>query len=88
MNNLRTRRNLYLFFIMAFVISWGLWTAPVLHSNGVVVPNIFLLLGQFALFGPLIAGFIFVRIEDGGGAAKSLFTHAWDWKFKKSLVFQ
>ena len=83
MKNLQTRSNLFPFFIIAFVISWGLWTAPVLNSNGVTMPNILLLFGQFALFGPLIAGFIFERREKGKGAVKGLLKRAWDWKFKK-----
>lgn len=77
------KRNILTYFALSFLISWALWLSPVIKGQGIAVPDILLLLGQFALLGPAIAGFILVFSEQGKAGGKALLKSAWNWKFKK-----
>ncbi len=81
--NRHLNKHIVTFFVFAFLISWILWLFPLLNSNGVTMPSILMLLGQFAIFGPLIAACILLAAWGGGQEVKALFKNAWNWRFKK-----
>ncbi len=51
------------FFIYVFVLSWGLWSFTVYHTQVGEVPGFLLLLGMFASLVPSIVGVIFIVKE-------------------------
>ncbi|TXT61672.1 MAG: conserved membrane protein of unknown function [Promethearchaeota archaeon] len=61
----RIRKNLLLFFCIAFIWSWGLWLPKVLLNFGIECLDIWLYLSDFAVFGPLIAAIIVTYIRLG-----------------------
>jgi len=82
MNSLKKHR-LWLFFVLAYFISWLLWTASVLNTYGKNIPDILLLISNFALLGPMIAALILKRTYEGKGSGFKLIKSSWNWKFNK-----
>ncbi len=77
-------RNLSIFFILTFLISWLLWLPSFIDNiSDNSVSNFLLLLGQFAPFGPLIAAIIVLGITEKKSSIRNLFKAAWNWKFNK-----
>ena len=68
---------LYIFFLLAFLISWLLWLPSLLNSNGTPMPGFLLLLGNMALLGPGIAAIIVLAVSRGREGLKALFKSAW-----------
>ncbi|MCX8174381.1 MAG: CPBP family intramembrane metalloprotease [Thermoplasmata archaeon] len=67
------RKNLVLFFVLAFAISWVFWIIEILWKKS-------LFLGPF---GPTIAAFVLTYINEGAEGAKKLLKRGIDLKFKK-----
>ncbi len=83
MENKTFSKQLFMYFVLAFVISWILWLPSVLNSNGIPVPDIFLLISQFALLGPALAAIIVLAFSKGKAGVAALLKNAWNWRFKK-----
>ncbi|MEM1513436.1 MAG: type II CAAX endopeptidase family protein [Candidatus Thermoplasmatota archaeon] len=66
------KRNLLLFFLVAFAWSWLLW-----------LPEFFGFRLYLAPFGPTISAFILTYANDGLNGVKELFKRGIDFKFKK-----
>ena len=73
MNFEEEKKNVLLFFILTFVISWILWLPSVLVSSGLIPAGPIQILGQFAIFGPFIAAFALTFANTGKDGAKQLF---------------
>ena len=76
-------KNLTLFFILAFSMSWVLWLPTVLISQDVQIPGFLQIPGQFATWMPGLAAIIVLAKSNGRQGVKSLFKSAWNWKFNK-----
>ena len=81
------KKNLLLFFILTFVISWLLWLPSVLVSSGLIPAGPIQIFGQFAIFGPFIAAFALTFANTGKDGAKQLFFSGWNIKFNKKWIF-
>ena len=80
------KRNLMLFFIISFVISWLLWIPSVLVSLGVIPSGPIQILGNFAIFGPFISAFLLSKLKAQKGEVKRLFLSGWNFKFGKKWI--
>ena len=80
------KKNLLLFFISSYIISWLLWFPSVLVSLGVIPGNPIQILGNFAIFGPFIAAFALTYINKREGEVKRLFLSGWNIKFNKKWI--
>ena len=80
------KRNLILFFIISFVISWLLWIPSVLVSLGIIPSGPIQILGNFAVFGPFIAAFLLSILKGPKGEGKRLFLSGWNVKFGKKWI--
>jgi membrane protease YdiL (CAAX protease family) len=80
------KKNLLLFFISSYIISWLLWIPSVLVSLGVIPGNPIQILGNFAIFGPFIAAFALTYINKREGEVKRLFLSGWNIKFNKKWI--
>lgn len=74
-----------LFVLITFAWSWLFWLPGVLNTAGWVelpgaLPSI---LGNLALFGPAIAGFILSFRRGGRTGARALWKRGWDWRFEQ-----
>ncbi len=74
--------SLIIYFVLAYIISWALWSSSVVNTQVKKVPDILLLFSQFALLGPAIAAFILRAKEDGKAGINQLFRSSWNWNFK------
>jgi hypothetical protein len=82
-----TPRNLIIFFILAFAISWLLWLPQVLDSSGLVqLPEFVGLLGMFAPFGPFVAAFWLTGRQSGREGIKQLLKRGWSLDFDKKWL--
>lgn len=86
MNFNEEKKNLLLFFIISFMISWLLWMPSILVSVGIISPGPIQILGNFAIFGPFIAAFVLSSIKAEKGEVKRLFLSGWNFKFKKIWI--
>jgi membrane protease YdiL (CAAX protease family) len=82
-------RNLWLYFLIAFVFSWIFWIPQALISSSLLlVPSIFVdfLFGPFnpAAFGPLVSSFSLTYLNEGKEGIKNLLKRGVDYKFKKT----
>lgn len=80
-------KELALFFIIAYVFSWALWSPAVALANGAVLPAP---LAEFAYspynpaaFGPSLAAFLLTLLRQGGRGAIELLKRGLDFSFKK-----
>jgi len=80
------KKNLLVFFIVSFLISWLLWLPSVLVSAGLIAPGPIQILGNLAIFGPFIAAFLLSSIKGEKGEVKRLFLSGWNFKFKKIWI--
>ena len=80
------KRNLILFFIISFVISWLLWMPSVLVSLGIIASGPIQILGNFAVFGPFISAFLLSKLNSQKGEVKRLFLSGWNFKFGKKWI--
>ncbi|MFW9901488.1 MAG: type II CAAX prenyl endopeptidase Rce1 family protein [Candidatus Thorarchaeota archaeon] len=80
------KKNLLLFFISSYIISWLLWLPSVLVSLGMIPGNPIQILGNFAIFGPFIAAFFLTYINKREGEIKRLFLSGWNIKFNKKWI--
>jgi len=81
-------RNLFLYFVIAFVFSWLFWIPQALVSTGLLsVPSIFadFLFSPFnpAAFGPLVAAFFLTHLNEGRSGVKNLLKRGMDHRFRK-----
>lgn len=81
-------RNLWLYFLIAFIFSWLFWIPQALISTGLLsAPSIFtnFLFSPFnpAAFGPLVSAFALTYINEGKEGIKHLLKRGVDYKFKK-----
>jgi membrane protease YdiL (CAAX protease family) len=81
------KKNLLLFFIISFLISWLLWIPSIIVSAGLIAPGPIQILGNLAIFGPFIAAFLLSSIKGEKGEGKRLFLSGWNFKFKKIWIF-
>jgi membrane protease YdiL (CAAX protease family) len=81
-------RNVALFFVIAYGISWLLWLPQLLLSNGILqLPGMVGILDMFAPFGPFIAAFWLIGRTDGLEGAKGIWKQGWRLNFKKVWLF-
>jgi uncharacterized protein len=80
------KKNLWIFFILSFAISWLLWIPSILVSSGIIEPGSIQILGNFAIFGPFIAAFILSYFKAEKGEVKRLFLSGWNFKFHKKWI--
>ncbi len=76
-------RSIIVYFCLAFGISWLLWIPSVLQTAGVAMPDILLLISQFALLGPMIASLILLGLTEGKTGIRRLFISAVRFRFNK-----
>jgi len=81
-------RNLFLYFVIAFVFSWLFWIPQTLVSTGLLsIPSIFadFLCSPFnpAAFGPLVSAFFLTYLNEGRSGVKNLLKRGVDHKFRK-----
>jgi membrane protease YdiL (CAAX protease family) len=81
-------RNLWLYFLIAFVFSWIFWIPQALVSTSLLLaPSIFVdfLFSPFnpAAFGPLVSAFSLTYLNEGKEGMKNLLKRGVDYKFKK-----
>ncbi len=74
--------NLIIYFVIAYIISWALWSFSIADTQGFNVPNILLLFSQFALLGPAISAAIMSAKEKGSKGVGMLLKSSWNWNFK------
>ena len=86
MNFEEEKKNVLLFFILTFVISWILWLPSVLVSFGIIPPGPIQIAGNFAVFGPFVAAFALTFKNSGKEGAKTLFLSGWNIKFSKKWI--
>ena len=86
MNFKEEKRNLIIFFIFSFLVSWLLWTPSVLVSLGVIATGPIQILGNFAVFGPFFSAFLLSKIKGQKGEVKRLFLSGWNIKFGKKWI--
>ena len=80
------KKNLFLFFILSFIISWLLWFPSILVSIGFLSSGPIEILGNFAVFGSFIAAFVLTYIKGEEGEVKRLFLSGWNIKFDKKWI--
>jgi membrane protease YdiL (CAAX protease family) len=80
------KKNLIIFFVFSYLISWLLWLPSVLTSGGIIPSGPIQILGNFAIFGPFIAAFLLAFIKEGKKEARRLFISGWNYKFKKKWI--
>jgi membrane protease YdiL (CAAX protease family) len=75
-------RDLVVFFILAFGLSWLLWLLPLLKANGwAQLPEIVGLPGMFAPFGPSIAALWLTGRQSGREGIRTLLRRGWSLDF-------
>jgi len=79
----RLSKNLILYFLITFIWTWGLWLPKIFLNFGFQVPEIFLYLSDFAIFGPLIAAVIVTYLKLGLNQLKLLLIKGMRTDFKK-----
>lgn len=62
-----------IFVLLAYAISWGLWTFSILGQNG-ILPEWVQMIGQVGLFGPFFAYLIMLKIDKETRPFKQLFS--------------
>lgn len=80
------RKNLLIFFILTFVISWLLWIPDLLVAYSIIPTGPIQIISQFAIFGPLIAAFYLTFKKQGKAEAKRLWISGWNFRFKKTWI--
>lgn len=80
------KKNLVLFFVLSFIISWILWLPSVLVSLGIIPTGPIQIMSQFAIFGPFIAAFALTYSKRGKDGIKTLFLSGWNFKFNKKWI--
>ncbi len=86
MNFKEEKKNLVLFFVITFLISWILWLPSVLVKFGIIASGPIQILGQFAVFGPFIAAFVLTLRNSGKDGVKTLFISGWNIRFNKKWI--
>lgn len=81
--NIGERKDLILYFVITYAISWSLWLPKVLNSNGYEVPSIMLHLSNLAIFGPLIAALILIARKREEISIRRFLARVWDCSFDK-----
>ena len=71
--NKSKKRNLWLFFVIAFAWSWSFWMPEVLMGVSLYV----------ASFGPTVAAFLLTYINEGRNGTKELLKRGLDFRFRK-----
>ncbi len=79
-------KNLLLFFILTYIISWLFWLPSVFVSLGVIPSGPIQIFGNFAIFGPFIAALVLTYTKGMEGEAKRLFLSGWNIKFNKKWI--
>jgi membrane protease YdiL (CAAX protease family) len=75
--------ELFLFFIIAFALTWLLQVPRLLADNNLAeVPAPFLLLNMVAPFGPFIAAFYLVNRKQGRAGMQALWVRGWQFKVR------
>ena len=80
------KKNLLIFFILSFAISWLLWIPSILVSGGIIASGPIQILGNFAIFGPFIAAFSLSYFKAEKGEVKRLFLSGWNFRFEKKWI--
>jgi membrane protease YdiL (CAAX protease family) len=80
------KKNLVLYFIFSYIISWILWLPSFLVSLNIIPSSPVQILGNFAIFGPFIAAFVLTCANGKDGEVKRLFLSGWNIKFNKIWI--
>jgi membrane protease YdiL (CAAX protease family) len=75
-------RSLFLFFLLAYVISWGIEVPLALQAQGVLPSNLPFSLHYLAGYGPMMAAWIMTRLVEGGAGLRELFGRMLKWRLK------
>ena len=87
MTSQKTTRNLLIFFVLAYAITWLLFLTSVLASNDIAqLPEFTGLFSIFIGLGPLIAAFWLTWREGGREAIKKLGKRGWSFNFDKKWL--
>ncbi len=80
-------KNLVLFFLISFGISWLFQLPRVLMDNGLaqISPGL-LKLSPFAVLGPFLAAFVLTYKSGGWEGIKALWKRGWDFNFDKKWL--
>jgi membrane protease YdiL (CAAX protease family) len=80
-------RNLWLFILITFSLSWALWLPSLLASNGLFQDTpFFRALFIFGSYSPSLTGFILTWVFDGLDGVKLLWKRCWHYYNKLYLV--
>ena len=84
----KKRKDLWLFFLIAFGWMWVLNIPRILVSREIITMPPFLntLLGYLAVFGPGIAAFVLTRIHSGRVGVKALWKRGWSGDYPKKWL--
>jgi len=80
------KKNLILFFLFSYIISWLLWLPSVFVSLNIIPSSPIQILGNFAIFGPFISAFILTYAYGEDGEVKRLFLSGWNTKFNRKWI--
>ena len=84
MNDRVMKRNVALFFVIAYGLSWLLWLPQVLVSNEIMeLPEFVGIFGMLAPFGPFIAAYWLISRMEGFEGVKKLWKRGWSLSFNK-----
>ncbi len=78
--SLSGRYSLELFFIIAYAVSWAIWSPIVLSAQGLVTWQVPFPLYYLGSFGPMISALIMTAITTGGEGLRELLTRLLKWR--------
>jgi len=80
-------KEIVVFLILTFLITWSLWLFPVLNSAGLKVPVFLIALSMAANFGPTFSAFILTAKHSGKTGVKNLLKKGVNFRFGKLWFF-
>lgn len=84
--NIKSLKQVSKFFVVTFVITWGLWSSSVLSARGMNIPTFLLILSMMASFTPTITALILERKEKGKEGFKKQWKTWFHWSFSKAWL--
>ena len=80
MFNLLRQNPLITYFIITYLISWGVWSPIVASAQGWVNWDVPYALYYFGSFGPTISAFILTALTEGGAGIRNLLSRIFKWR--------
>jgi len=75
-------RSLFLFFLLAYLISWGVEIPLALQAQGVTHSKLPFSVHYLAGYGPMLAALIMTGLVEGGEGLRNLFGRMLKWRLK------